>query len=173
MENLVVLVDENDNQIGVGEKLEVHRNGLLHRAFSIFVFNEKRELLLQQRAREKYHSGGLWANTCCSHPFPDEDLNRAAHRRLKEEMGFDCELREVGSFIYRAELEGGLVENELDNVFVGQFEGEPDVNPLEVAEYKWISMKDLYEDITKNPDRYVYWLKHILQNHGKKWFKND
>jgi len=122
---LVVLVDENDNEIGVEEKINAHRKGLLHRAFSIFVFNSKNELLLQKRAADKYHSGGLWSNTCCSHPRPGENLKDAAHRRLQEEMGFDCSLREVFSFLYKKSFDNGLTEHELDHVFFGKFDGIP------------------------------------------------
>lgn len=159
----VILVDENDNQIGVEEKLKVHEEGKLHRCFSIFVFNTKGELLLQRRALNKYHCGGLWANTCCSHPRPDEDLNDAVHRRMVEEMGFDCDLKEVFMFTYRAEFDNGLTEHEFDHVFMGVCDIEPKPNPEEVASYKYISVKDLLKEFEDNPNIYAVWLKIALK----------
>ncbi|MCS6959078.1 MAG: isopentenyl-diphosphate Delta-isomerase [Pseudanabaenaceae cyanobacterium SKYGB_i_bin29] len=159
MSELLILVDEHDREIGVGEKLAVHRSGQLHRAFSIFVVNPQGELLLQQRAWDKYHSGGLWTNTCCSHPRPGELVLEAAHRRLQEEMGFDCELVELFSFIYYAELDGGLIEHEYDHVLLGKFAGVPQVNPLEVVAWRWIDAKKLEEEIRNYPDRFTYWLR--------------
>ena len=155
----VILVDENDNEIGAGEKIKTHKEGKLHRAFSIFVFNSKGELLLQRRAKSKYHSGGLWSNTCCSHPEVGESLEKTVHRRLKEEMGFDCELKEILSFTYRTKLDNGLIENEYDHVFVGNFDGEPSPDPEEVDEWKWIDVKELKKDIQENPNNYTYWLR--------------
>ena len=160
------LVDEKGNRIGFMEKLEVHRLGKLHEAFSIFVFNKRGDLLLQRRASDKYHSGGLWTNTCCSHPRAEEDRNLAVHRRLKEEMGFDCDLQEVGSFVYKApNLKNDLIEYEFDYVFVGQV---VDVlvlpNKGEVCEYKWIKLDELDADIKNNPQNYTEWLKIILQD---------
>ena len=157
----IILVDKSDNQVGQGEKMAVHREGKLHRAFSIFILNSKRELFLQKRAEEKYHSGGLWTNTCCGHPRAGEDLMAAAHRRLKEEMGFDTDLHEKFSFIYRVELDD-LTENEFDHVIVGYYENEPIPNPEEVSDWKWISVEDLKEDIKSNPDDYTYWFKVAL-----------
>ncbi len=162
MNEIIVLVDENDNQIGTGEKMAVHRAGKLHRAFSVFVFNSKGEMLLQRRALTKYHSGGLWTNTCCSHPRPEEKTIDAAKRRLKEEMGFECELEEVDSFVYKTEFEG-LFEHEFDHVFVGKYEGEMGVDREEVEEYKWISLEDLYEDVKQNPQKYTSWFKIALE----------
>ncbi len=132
MEEQVILVDEQDNQIGLAPKMEAHIKGLLHRAFSIFIFDEKGHLLLQQRALEKYHSAGLWTNTCCSHPRNNETTIEAAQRRLQEEMGMTCRLREIFSFVYRAELENELIEHEFDHVFIGVTNDLPTINPEEV-----------------------------------------
>jgi len=158
-EEKVILVNENDKEIGAEEKIKAHHEGKLHRAFSIFVFNSKGRLLLQRRAKSKYHSGGLWTNTCCSHPRPGESLERAIHRRLKEEMGFDCELKEIFSFTYKAKLDNNLFENEYDHVFMGKFDGNPTPNTEEVDEWKWVNLKELKKDIQKNPDNYSYWLR--------------
>jgi isopentenyl-diphosphate delta-isomerase len=158
----IILVDEKDREVGEGEKLEVHRKGLLHRAFSIFIFNSRGELLLQKRAEGKYHSGGLWTNTCCSHPRAGENLEDAAHRRLKEEMGFDCPLREAFSFVYKARFGNGLTEHELDHVFIGHYDRNPKPNPEEYEGWKWISLGELKEDVTKNPEKYTYWLRACL-----------
>ena len=143
MPEYILTVDEKDNVTGKGEKMKVHREGKLHRAFSIFVFNSKSELLLQKRAKSKYHSGGLWTNTCCSHQRDGETLEKAVHRRLKEEMGFDCELKEVFTFTYRVKFDDGLIENEYDHVFFGKFDGKPEPNPEEVDDWKWISLEEL------------------------------
>lgn len=159
MTEYVVLVDEKDNEIGTEEKIKAHEDGKLHRAFSIFVFNTEGKLLLQRRALSKYHCGGLWTNTCCSHPRKGELLEKAVHRRLKEEMGFDCELKEIFSFLYKAEFDNGLTENELDHVFIGIFEGEPLINKDEVEEFKWMGMDDLNKDISENPKSYTPWFK--------------
>ena len=158
-EEEVILVDRNDKETGIGKKIKIHREGKLHRAFSIFIFNSNGELLLQKRAKSKYHSGGLWTNTCCSHPRPDESLEKTVHRRLKEEMGFDCELEEIFSFIYKGKLDNDLFEHEYDHVFIGEFNGKPTPNPEEVDEWKWVDIKELKKDIQKNPDNYSYWLK--------------
>jgi isopentenyl-diphosphate Delta-isomerase len=163
MSEFVILVDENDNELGKEEKLVAHKKGLLHRAFSIFVFNHLGQLLLQRRAFDKYHSGGLWTNTCCSHPRPGESLESATHRRLQEEMGFDCDLQEVKTFIYRAEFLNGLIENELDHIFIGKFSGDVFPNTHEVAEYRWVSLEKLYEDVASDPNSYTYWFRYILE----------
>ncbi len=166
----VILVNENDEEIGLMEKMEAHEKGLLHRAFSVFVINSKNELLLQQRAFEKYHSGGLWTNTCCSHPRKNERNIDAAHRRLVEEMGFDCSLEKLTDFIYKAELDSGLTEHEFDHVFVGNWEGKPNINPKEVASYKWMNIDTLEKDIEAFPELYTEWFKIIYQkflNHVK------
>ena len=155
----VVLVDESDQPIGIAEKIAVHRNGALHRAFSVFVFNSSGELLLQRRTSTKYHSRNLWSNTCCGHPRPDESIERAARRRLKEEMGFDSTLTPLFKFLYRAKLEDGLVEHEYDHVLVGRFEGVPTPNPKEVSDWKWIELNALKTDLKEHPDRYTYWFR--------------
>ncbi len=155
----IILVDKKDREIGTGEKLEVHKSGKLHRAFSIFVFNRKGELLLQKRAKGKYHSGGLWSNTCCSHPRAGERLEKAVHRRLKQEMGFDCSLKEIFSFVYKVKFENGLYEHELDHVFIGNYGRKPEPDPEEADGWKWISLNELKKDIQKNPGNYTYWLK--------------
>jgi isopentenyl-diphosphate delta-isomerase len=163
MPEKIILVDENDKEIGTEFKMKVHGEGILHRAFSIFVFDSQKNLLLQKRASQKYHSGGLWSNTCCSHPRAGETLNDAAHRRLKEEMGFVCDLQKVFSFIYKVSLDGGLVEYEFDHVFIGNFDGEPKINPKEVEDFKRVSLEFLSRDIKKNPDKYTYWLKECYE----------
>ena len=162
LEEHVVLVNENDEVVGSCEKLKAHELGELHRAFSVFVFNNKNELMLQRRALDKYHSAGLWTNTCCSHQRPNETTLDAAHRRLAEEMGFDCELHEKFHFIYRAELENNLIEHELDHVLFGYFDGEPKLNPIEAAEWKWIHLDNLKLEIEQSPESYTAWLKLIV-----------
>ena len=158
-EEKVILVDKNDNQIGFMPKLEAHQKGVLHRAFSIFIFNNKYELLLQKRASSKYHSGGLWTNTCCSHPREDEDILDAANRRLIEEMGIETILRKVYEFTYKAELDNDLTEHEFDHVFYGVYNEDPEINPDEADDFKWIDMDSLYEEIKKNGDIYTVWFK--------------
>lgn len=158
----VILVDMNNKKIGEEEKIKAHKEGKLHRAFSIFVFNSKGGLLIQQRAKTKYHSGGLWSNSVCSHPKPNETYSKAVHRRLKEEMGFDCKLKKLFCFIYRTDLNNGLTENEYDCVFIGKFNGQVKPNKKEVMRYKWILINDLKKEIKKNPDRYTPWIKIAL-----------
>ena len=155
----VILVDENDNQVGLMPKLEAHQKGLLHRAFSIFIFNSKYELLLQKRASSKYHSGGLWTNTCCSHPREGEEILDAAKRRLIEEMGIDTSLRKVHDFIYKAELDNDLTEHEFDHVIYGIYNEDPIINKDEADDFKWIDMDSLNEDIKTNGDNYTIWFK--------------
>ena len=159
MNDHVVLVNEYDNEIGLMQKLEVHQKGLLHRAFSVFIFNSKGELLLQQRAYGKYHSEGLWSNTCCSHPLPDEETHDAAVRRLDEEMGISAELHFLYSFIYNAELGNGLTEHELDHTFWGVSDDLPIINTSEVSNYKYITVANLKKDMMENPGSYTEWLK--------------
>jgi len=159
MEPILILVDEHNNITGYEKKLKVHQDGLLHRAFSIFVVNQEGQLMLQKRAIEKYHSGGLWANTCCSHPLKGENTEYTIHERLVEEMGFDCGLHALFKFIYRAKLDNDLVEYELDQVYIGNYEMDPVPNPAEVCDWKWIDIEFLKEDLEKSPDKYVYWLK--------------
>lgn len=161
----VILVNEKDEILGSIEKLEAHEKGLLHRAFSIFVFNSNNELLIHQRAFGKYHSEGLWTNTCCSHPSPGETVLEAAHRRLQEEMGFDCEMQQSFHFIYKAELDNNLIEHELDHVVIGQSDQTPNLNPEEAIDFKYIGLADLLVDISKNPSNYTFWFKTILQIH--------
>jgi isopentenyl-diphosphate delta-isomerase len=155
----VVLVNDNDMPLGTMEKMEAHERGKLHRAFSVFIFNKKGEMMLQRRALEKYHSPGLWTNTVCSHPHPGENILDAAHRRMMEEMGFDCELKEIFSFKYKANVGGGLTEHEFDHVFIGTTDEKPNPNPEEVSEWKYMSMNDVMEDIRNNPQNYTEWFK--------------
>lgn len=159
----MILVDSNDNEIGTEEKIKAHREGKLHRCFSIFVFNSKNELLIQQRAKIKYHCGGLWANTCCSHPRKNEEINDAVHRRLKEELGFDTKLKEVFTFTYNLKFDNGLTENEFNHVFIGRYDQDKvDANPEEIENWKWIKIDDLQEDIKENPEKYAGWFKLVL-----------
>ena len=162
MSEFVVLVDENDQDLELMEKMEAHEKGLLHRAFSVFILNDKGELMLQRRALEKYHSGGLWTNTCCSHPRQGETVEAAAHRRLMEEMGFDCNIEKAFDFIYRAELDKGLTEHEFDHLFIGHFSGQPQINPDEVAEWKWMGIDDVRKDLAENPQNYTAWFTIIF-----------
>ena len=159
----VILVNKKDEEIGVEEKLKAHQLGKLHRAFSIFVFNSQGQLMLQKRALAKYHCGGLWSNTCCSHPRPGENLKSAAHRRLKEEMGFDCGLKEIHSFIYKIEFPNKLIEHEYDHILVGGYNNEPIINPEEAEDWQWIDIPSLKKDIDKNPEKYTYWFKIALE----------
>jgi isopentenyl-diphosphate delta-isomerase len=163
----LILVDAEDRELGVGEKMEVHLAGALHRAFSVFVFDGRGRLLLQKRAADKYHSAGLWSNTACGHPRPGEATREAARRRLREEMGFDCELREAFEFLYRAELDGALVEHEYDHVFVGTHEGDPAPDPSEVEEWRWVSMSELRRALSEQPHLYSRWLKLAVE--GDQW----
>ena len=163
MEEKIILVNEKDEPVGEGEKLAVHLAGKLHRCFSIFIFNLKGEMLIQKRAQSKYHSGGLWTNACCSHPRVGEETDAAAKRRLLEEMGFDCPIREIFSFTYKAKLDHGITEHEFDHVFLGTFDGEVKINPEEADDYKWISTEKLSEDIKNNPDKYTYWFRIALE----------
>jgi isopentenyl-diphosphate Delta-isomerase len=161
LEEKVVLVDALDNEIGTQEKLLAHREGNLHRAISVFLFNDQGQMLLQQRAFLKYHSGGLWSNTCCSHPRPKETPLHAAQRRLFEEMGIRCKLEKILDFTYRAELDQNLIEHEFDHVFVGQFNGEPKPNPDEAHAWQWMGIGELERDVAENPGRYTAWFKII------------
>lgn len=161
--NLLILVDENDQPAGTMEKLEAHQKAMLHRAFSVLISNSRNELLIHQRAAGKYHSAGLWTNTCCSHPMPGEDTESAAHRRLQEEMGFDCGLKHQFHFIYKTELDNQLTEHELDHVFTGVFDGIPHPDPQEVSAYRWISREDLEAEMTAAPEKFTYWFKEIMK----------
>ena len=171
-EDEVILVDKNDNPIGQMAKMEAHLKCKLHRAFSIFIFNRSGELLLQQRALDKYHSAGKWTNTCCSHPRPGELTADAAKRRLKEEMNMECDLIPVFSFSYIAEVENGLQENEYDHVYFGICDDLPHPNPLEVADYQYISMQKLQSSLMNEPEKYTAWLKICFEqvmDYYKKW----
>ena len=155
----VILVDTNDQEIGTMEKMEAHRKGLLHRAFSVFIFNSNNELLIHQRAFEKYHSGGLWTNTCCSHPRKGETVIEAANRRLMEEMGMKCHLEHQFSFIYNKKLDKGLTEHELDHVIFGFTDDLPNINKKEVATWKSLTIDNLEKDIRNSPNLYTEWFK--------------
>ena len=163
VEEKVILVNENDEKIGLMSKQEAHEKGLLHRAFSVFIFNDKGELMLQQRAFDKYHSPGLWTNTCCSHQRNGEGSLQAGKRRLAEEMGFTTPLKETTSFIYKAPFDNGLTEHELDHILVGTFNGEPVINTEEVAAWKWMSLQDVKSDMEKHPEHYTAWFKIIFE----------
>jgi isopentenyl-diphosphate Delta-isomerase len=165
MNNNIAIVNPNDKIIGYSDKLEVHLKGTMHRAFSIFVFNSKGELMLQKRALDKYHSPGLWTNTCCSHLPMDMKMEDAVHIRLQDEMGFDTDLQYVTKFHYNVTFENGLTENEIDHIFIGFFNENPKPNSEEVAEFKWVDLRDLKVDIDQNPSNYTYWLRHIVQNY--------
>lgn len=158
----VILVDDQDSEIGTEEKLTAHRLGLLHRAFSVFVFNDQGHLLLQQRASTKYHSPLLWTNTCCSHPKPNESTIDAAKRRCKEEMGIEPTITPAFSFVYKAELDQGLIEHEYDHVFIGSWNADPVINNEEVADYKWIALEELKADVDLHPQQYTVWFKICL-----------
>ena len=168
----VILVDENDTQVGLMPKLEAHQKGLLHRAFSVFIFNSNHQLLLQKRAVSKYHSGGLWTNTCCSHPREGEETINAAKRRLIEEMGIKTNLRKVFDFIYKAELDNELTENEFDHVFYGLYNEDPIINTEEADDFKWIDMETLNNDIIVNGQNYTVWFK-IAFDYFYKYLNND
>ena len=162
-EEQVILVNDRDKQIGLMPKMEAHEKALLHRAFSVFIFNENGELLLQQRASDKYHSPNLWTNTCCSHQRDGEHNTAAGKRRLKEEMGIDCELKEVFSFIYKAPFDNGLTEHELDHVLIGYFNDDPLINKSEVRNFKWMTLKEVKNDIKEYPEEYTAWFKIIFK----------
>lgn len=161
-EEKVILVDIHDCPIGLMPKMEAHEKGLLHRAFSIFILNKKGELMLQQRALDKYHSPGLWTNTCCSHQREGETNIEAGKRRLKQEMGFETELKDLVSFIYKAPFDNGLTEHEFDHVLIGYYEGNPVLNPAEAASWKWLSIETVKADLTKHPNLYTVWFKIIF-----------
>ena len=168
MSDQVILVNEHDEQLGAMDKMEAHHQGVLHRAFSIFIFNEKGEMLLQQRADHKYHSGGLWTNACCSHPAPGEETHLAAQRRLQEEMGFSTSLIKVFDFTYRAEFDNGLIEHEFDHVYLGMYNGDIHPNPDEVQGYCHKSLDDINSEITEQPDLFTAWF-HIAFPLLEKW----
>lgn len=163
MEEQVILVNENDEKIGLMPKMEAHEKGVLHRAFSVFIFNESNQLLLQQRAFGKYHSPGLWTNTCCSHQRDGETSLEAGTRRLKEEMGFTALLRETTTFIYKAPFDNGLTEHELDHILIGNYSGLPEINEDEVASWKWMTLEAVKQDIAIHPEQYTAWFKIIFE----------
>jgi len=164
----VILVDENDHVMGSLEKLQAHQDGRLHRAFSVFVFDSTGRLLLQRRSSTKYHSANLWSNTCCGHPRPGESVSFAAHRRLREEMNFDCDLQEQFRFTYRIRLDQRLIEHEYDYVFVGECNDDPVPNVNEVSDWKWMNIDELKLDIETNHAAYSYWLQHLIVTHEAK-----
>ena len=166
-EEQVILVNQNDEQIGLMPKMEAHEKALLHRAFSVFIFNDDNELMLQQRALDKYHSPGLWTNTCCSHQREGESNIQAGKRRLKEEMGFVVDLEESISFIYKAPFDNGLTEHEFDHVLIGKYNGIPNINPDEVADWKWMPIEAVKEDMLLHPELYTEWFKIIFEKFYK------
>lgn len=163
IEEQVILVNENDEQIGLMPKMEAHEKAVLHRAFSVFVFNHQNQLMLQQRAADKYHSPLLWANTCCSHQRAGETNLQAGKRRLQEEMGFVCDLEEKISFIYKAPFDNGLTEHELDHIMVGYYDGNPNINKEEVEDYKWMTLEEVKIDMALKPEIYTEWFKIIFE----------
>ena len=165
-EEQVILVNTDDEPIGLMGKLEAHQKGVLHRAFSVFITNSQGEIMLQQRAHEKYHSPGLWTNTCCSHQRAGETTLAAAHRRLYEEMGFDTELTPLFHFIYKASVDNGLTEHELDHVVVGRYDGVPVINREEVADWSWKSLEWIKNDLQKKPDLYTAWFRIIFEQYA-------
>jgi isopentenyl-diphosphate delta-isomerase len=171
MENLI-LVDTADNVMGYADKMKIHQEGLLHRAFSVFLFNATGEMLLQQRALHKYHSPGLWTNACCSHPHQNETVEEAIYRRLNEELGLSkCEVEFLYKFIYRAEFDNGLTEHEYDHVYVGMIKEEPTLNPEEVKQCRFITINELDQEIQTHPERFTYWFK-VSYPEVKKYWKN-
>jgi isopentenyl-diphosphate delta-isomerase len=172
IEEQVILVNEQDEPIGLMNKLEAHEKAILHRAFSVFVLNKNNEIMLQQRANQKYHSPLLWTNTCCSHQRNGETNIQAGTRRLYEEMGFKTELKELFNFIYKAPFDNGLTEHELDHVMIGYYDNEPKINEEEVESWKWMKIEDVKIDMIQNPDIYTVWFKiifnefyHYLEDH--------
>ncbi len=168
----VVLVDSNNNKLGLMPKMEAHIKGVLHRAFSVIIFNNNGDIMLQKRARTKYHTPGLWSNTCCSHQRDNEDNITAGKRRLYEEMGFTTQLQNFDSFIYKVSFSNGLIEHEFDHILTGVYNGIPNLNKKEVDQWKWVSIDYLYHDINNNPDNYTAWFKIIINKYSeslKKW----
>lgn len=158
----VILVNENDEEIGLMEKMEAHEKGLLHRAFSVFIFNDQNQLLLQRRASSKYHSGGLWTNTCCSHPRKGETVEQGGLRRLQEEMGFTTSLKPIHSFIYKAKLDNELTEHELDHILIGHYNEPPVLNLEEADNWKYVEIDEIQKDIKQHPEQYTEWFKIIF-----------
>lgn len=162
MEQKVILVDRNDRAIGLEGKMKAHEKGMLHRAISVYIFNSKGQLMIQRRAMGVYHSGGLWSNTCCTNCYEGESTDFSAHRSLKNEMGFDCDLREVFSLIYKTSVGNGLTEHEFLHVFFGRHDGDPKVDKKEVMDWKWIGFDDLVKDVNANSGKYSAWLKILV-----------
>ena len=168
MEEKVILVDKNDTQVGLMPKLDAHKKGILHRAFSVFILNNNNEIMLQKRAYNKYHSAGLWTNTCCSHQREGENSIEAGKRRLEEEMGFETELKIITSFIYKVKFENGLTEHELDYLLIGKYFKSPVINKQEVADWKWMKIDLIADDIKLNPNNYTSWFKIIFDKFQNK-----
>lgn len=169
MSEQIILVDEENNVLGEMEKMEVHEKGLLHRAFSVMIFNDKKEILIHKRAKEKYHCGGLWTNACCSHPRRNETVVEAGQRRLKEEMGFEIdELKEHHSFIYKAPFDNGLTEHELDFLLTGRYNEAPMPNAEEVEDWKYMEVSELKKDVVEQPELYTPWFRIIMKDHLEK-----
>jgi isopentenyl-diphosphate delta-isomerase len=166
----VILVDNKDNPVGIAEKMEAHRKGLLHRAFSIFIFNSKGEVLLQQRALHKYHSGGLWTNACCSHPNPGEETLTAAKRRLKEEMGFETPVEKIFDFVYKTEFDNGLTEHEFDHIYTGEYDDKIEFNINEVMDYCYKDIKHIRISLQTNPEKYTIWF-HLAFPMVEEWWR--
>ncbi len=162
-QEMIILVDEQDNEIGQMEKIQAHQKAKLHRAFSVFIFNDAGEVMLHRRAAHKYHSGGLWTNTCCSHPRVGEETKAAAERRLREEMGFTVPLTKIGEFVYHAEFDNGLTEHEYDHVFVGHYNKDPILNEDEADAWEWRRIDEIQEEISLKPGKYTEWFKIIFQ----------
>jgi isopentenyl-diphosphate delta-isomerase len=172
MKEQVVLVNENDEAIGIMEKMEAHKKGLLHRAFSVFIFDTRGNMLLQQRAADKYHGANLWTNACCSHPYPDEKVENAAQRRLNEELGFTTSLHEIFSFSYQAKVENGLIEHEFDHVFAGEYEKDIHPNSNEVADYIYKPVVRIKNEIETHPGKFTSWFKIAFPKIEEWWQKN-
>ena len=165
----VILVDHNDRQTGIMEKITVHEKGLLHRAFSVFIFNSKGEMLLQKRALNKYHSGGLWSNACCSHPLPDEETITAAQRRLQEELGFITPIEKVFDFVYKADFKNGLIEHEFDHVFTGEYDGKIDANKAEVMDFCYKDVNEINQNLKTHSQLYTAWF-HLAFPKIQEWW---
>ncbi len=161
--NTVILVGQNDQQIGMHKKLDAHKLGLLHRAFSVIIYNDAGDMLLQQRTLTKYHSGGLWTNACCGHQLLDEPTDNAPHRRLQEEMGFNTDLKKITAFIYNVPVPPNLIEHEFLHVYSGIYDGDFSVNPEEAMAYRWISKKDLHEEIKNKPETFTPWFLLLME----------
>ena len=169
-EERIILVDDDDGEVGLASKLEAHRRGLRHRAISVSILDSRGRMLLQQRARGKYHSGGLWTNACCTHPRAGEPVEAAARRRLREELGVDCALKFLARTHYRAAVGGGLIEDEVVHLFVGAFDGAVTPDPAEVAAYDWVSRAELSARVAAEPAAYTYWFRHYLRAYADAMF---